>query len=101
MREAGLEVSMDDDRPIQGFASSIEQASNMDDFDLAVRLQAVAQQLGTGIPGDQSVASDLYRNMIKWVRGRRLFEDYGDYEVEVPWLCLHTPPGGTARLKLG
>jgi hypothetical protein len=38
--------------------------------------------------------------MIRWVRGRKLVEDHGVHEVEVPWLCLHVPPGGTTRLQL-
>jgi hypothetical protein len=100
MTEVRIELGLTDDRPIAGFAAKIEEAPNLDEFDLALQLRAVAQQLGTGIPGDQSVAGDLFRKLIRRVRGRKLVEDRGVHEVEVPWLCLHAPAGGTARLQL-
>jgi hypothetical protein len=100
MTETRIELGLNDDRPIAGFASNIEEASNLDEFELALRLQAVAQELGTGIPGDQGVASGLFRKMVRRVRGRKLLEDHGVHGVEVPWVCLHAPPGGTARLQL-
>jgi hypothetical protein len=95
-----IELGLNEDRPIAGFASRIEAAADVDESALAPRLQAAAAQLGTGIPGDQGATSDLFGRMIAWVRGRRMVEDLGQHAVEVPWLCLHVPPEGTARLKL-
>lgn len=100
MADTRIDLVVNVDRPITGFASNIEEASDLDESELSLSLQTVAQQLGTAIPGDQGAASDLFRRIIRRVRGRRLLEDHGTHEVEVPWLCLHTPLGGMARLQL-
>jgi hypothetical protein len=99
MTETQIDLGVDD-RPIAGFASTIEDASDLDELELALRLQEMARELGAGIPGDQALGGDLFLKMVKWVRRRKLVEDHGVHDVEVPWLCVHAPPGGTARLQL-
>ena len=89
-----------DDRPVTGFATNIEDESGLSEADLAVRLQGIAQRLGAGIPGEQGAAGDLLRKIISRVRGRKLVDDQGMHEVELPWLCLHVPARGSAHLQL-
>lgn len=89
-----------EDRPVSGFATNIEEGPDLREPDLELRLQGVAQCLGAAIPGDQGAVGDLLRKIIARVRGRKLLEDHGVHEVEVPWLWLHVPPRGNARLQL-
>ena len=100
MDELKIASTVIQDRPVGGFSSSIEAASDLGDTELASRLSEVAARLGTGMPGDQSAAGDLLRKIVSRVRGRKLVEDYGVHAVEVPWLCLHVPPSGSAQLQL-
>ena len=58
-----------DERHIAGFASTIEAAPQLNDSELRGRLAGLPKQLGTGLPGDQSMATDLYRRMVDQVRG--------------------------------
>lgn len=89
-----------EDRPITGFATSVEEAPGLPEADLALQLQRVAQRLGVGVPGDQGAAGDLLRKIVSRVRGRELVDDHSVHEVEVPWLCLHVPAPGSAHLRL-
>jgi hypothetical protein len=89
-----------EDTPVPGFASSIEQSLDLQDADLAVRLREHSQRLAAGIPGDQATAGDLLRKIIARVRGRKQVAEHGTHEVELPWLWLHVPGSGTARLQL-
>ncbi len=100
MNEQKIATVVIEDKPVTGFATNIEDGSELSEDDLAPRLRDVALRLETGVPGDQSVGGDLLRKIIARVRGRKLAEDYGVYEVEVPWLCLHVPAGGGAHLQL-
>ena len=100
MNEQKIATVVIEDRPVTGFATNIEEGSGLSEADLALRLQDVSLRLGAGVPGDQSPAGDLLRKIISRVRGRKLVEDHGVYEVEVPWLWLHVPDGGSAHLQL-
>jgi hypothetical protein len=86
-------------QPVEGFATTIEADPELAEDDLALRLRDAAMRLGTGIPGDQGFVGDLLHKLIARVRGRKLIEDHGLHEVEVPWLTLHVPAGGSARLQ--
>lgn len=100
MNEQKIATVVIEDRPVTGFAANIEEGVGLSEADLALRLQEVSLRLGTGVPGDQSATGDLLRKIISRVRGRKLSEDHGIYEVEVPWLCLHVPASGSAHLQL-
>ena len=100
MHEQRIATVVSEDRPVTGFATNIEKAPGLGETDLALRLQDVSMRLGAGIPGDQSATGDLLRKIISRVRGRKLAEDRGVYEVDVPWLSLHVPASGSAHLQL-
>lgn len=100
MNEQKIATVVIEDRPVTGFATNIEEGSGLSEADLALHLQEVSLRLGAGVPGDQSAIGDLLRKIISSVRGRKLAEDHGVHEVEVPWLCLHVPVGGSAHLQL-
>jgi hypothetical protein len=100
MNELQIAAAVTEDRPVAGFATNIEEGSGLHEADLAVQLQGVAQRLGAGVPGDQGAVGDLLRKMISRVRGRKLVEDRGKHDVEIPWLCLHVPAPGSAHLQL-
>ncbi len=89
-----------EDQPRKGFATTIEESGDSPEPELEERLAGVSQRLGAGTPGDQGAMGDLLRKIISRVRGRKLVEDHGLYEVEVPWVSLHAPARGSARLKL-
>ena len=100
MDELELTPEVFETRAVAGLATSIEDAPDLGEADLAPRLRGVVNRLGAAVPGDQSVAGDLLRKIISRVRGRRLVEDYGVHPVEVPWLCMHVPLYGNAQLQL-
>lgn len=100
MGELKIMPEVIEDRPIMGFAANIEDGRDLSDADLSLRLQGVARDLEAGQFGDQSIAGDLLRKIISRVRGRKLVEDHGLHEIDIPWLSLHVPPGGNARLQL-
>ncbi|MFZ5895038.1 MAG: hypothetical protein ACOY0T_28520 [Myxococcota bacterium] len=89
-----------EDELVRGFASTIEEAGETSAPEFEARVAGVAQRLGAGRFGDQGLVGDLIRKVISRVRGRKLVEDHGVHEVEVPWLSLHVPARGRARLKL-
>jgi hypothetical protein len=87
-------------RLVEGFATNVEASADRSEADLARQLRQVSQDLGAGIPGDQSAAGDLLRKIIARIRGRKLVEDLGLHPLEIPWLSLHVPTRGKARLQL-
>jgi hypothetical protein len=100
MNEQKIATVVIEDKPVTGFATNIEEGTGLSEADLALRLQEVSLRLGAGIPGNESAAGDLLRKIISRVRGRKMVENHGVHEVEVPWLCLHVPVGGSAHLQL-
>jgi hypothetical protein len=79
-----------------GFVSLVEAAPTLDDTELMDRLQAQALTGVLPIPGEQSDGA-LFRRILNRIRGRELVRDFGEHQVEVTWLELHVPPGGSAH----
>ena len=100
MNEFSPSAEIIEDQPVSGFSTIVEEGSHLGEADLAGSLKVASQRLGTGLPGEQSMAGDLFRKIIARVRGRQLVRDTGMHDIDIEWLCLHVPPGGTARLQL-
>jgi hypothetical protein len=90
------------ERELAGPAATLDELLNHDDEEVAEELRKRLAGQGVAVPGDRKDLNlgAYIMGLLRRLRGRRLVRELGVHEARLQWLSFHTPPGGTAHLKL-
>lgn len=93
----GLQIVADE--PIAGLSDAVERTAGAAPHDRVHALAEAAAAQGVGAPAARGLP-DVWNAIVETVLGRRVLRRVDAIEVPVPWMRLHAPTGGTARLKV-